>query len=102
MILRTLAKQSIGLLIGASLAWVATATTAQVAARWNAAPSAQAAPVVVAAAPVAPVLHYQGRLLDPTTSQPKPDGNYTMSFRLYGVAAGGSALWTESKSVAVS
>ncbi|MBI3943372.1 MAG: hypothetical protein HY326_10205, partial [Chloroflexi bacterium] len=31
----------------------------------------------------APLLHYQGRLLDPATGNPKPDGNYSMIFSLY-------------------
>ncbi|MBX3051717.1 MAG: hypothetical protein KF753_09605 [Caldilineaceae bacterium] len=47
------------------------------------------------------VLHYQGRLMDPATKVPKPDGSYTMSFRLYNVATAGAALWTENKSIAV-
>jgi len=47
------------------------------------------------------VIHYQGRLLEPTTGQAKPDGAYTMSFSLYTSATGGGPLWTENKSVAV-
>jgi hypothetical protein len=50
----------------------------------------------------APLIHYQGRLLDPTTGQPKPDGAYQMAFSLYDVGAGGAPLWTEIKSVGVS
>ncbi|MBM4460596.1 MAG: hypothetical protein FJ011_23025 [Chloroflexi bacterium] len=46
-------------------------------------------------------LHYQGRLLDPATGQPKRDGSYGMMFRLYDVETGGAALWTESQNVAV-
>lgn len=46
-------------------------------------------------------IHYQGRLLNPVTGQPKPDGAYTMVFNLYAAASGGSALWTESKNVLV-
>jgi len=52
-------------------------------------------------ADVAPVLNYQGRLLDPATGNPKPNGNYQMIFSIYGVDAGGTALWSETKSVAV-
>lgn len=48
------------------------------------------------------LLNYQGRLLDPATGTPKPDGNYNISFRLYNVESGGTALWTESKSVTLS
>ncbi len=58
-------------------------------------------------APVADVaagtfrISYQGRLLDTLSGQPKPDGAYTIAFRLYAVESGGAALWTESKSVPV-
>jgi hypothetical protein len=51
---------------------------------------------------ITPKLHYQGRLLDPTTGVPKIDGNYTMIFNIYNVASGGAPLWTETKDVAVS
>jgi hypothetical protein len=47
------------------------------------------------------VIPYQGRLSDPSTGDAVTDGNYTMTFRLYDVATGGSALWTETKDVAV-
>ena len=47
------------------------------------------------------VIPYQGRLSDPSTGEAVADGNYTMTFRLYDVATGGSALWTETKDVAV-
>ena len=47
------------------------------------------------------LMNYQGRLLDPSTGDPKPDGAYTMSFGIYDVAGGGTALWTETKSVEV-
>lgn len=47
------------------------------------------------------VISYQGRLVDPSTQVAKPDGNYAMSFRLYTVASGGSAVWTENQTVAV-
>ncbi|MSP12523.1 MAG: hypothetical protein EXR62_06150 [Chloroflexi bacterium] len=49
----------------------------------------------------APLLHYQGRLLDPASGNPKLDGSYTMLFGLYAVASGGAVLWTETQSVAV-
>lgn len=61
----------------------------------------QAPAVVQESVAAAPMINYQGRLLDPLSGQAKPDGSYTMAFRLYTVAAGGSALWTESKSVTV-
>ncbi len=50
---------------------------------------------------VTPLIPYQGRLLDPVTGEPKPDGTYTIAFRLYTVAEGGSPVWTETKSVQV-
>jgi len=46
-------------------------------------------------------LSYQGVLTD-TSGNPRPDGSYSMTFRLYTVVSGGSALWTEAKSVTVS
>jgi len=49
-----------------------------------------------------PSLHYQGRLLDPATGNPRSDGTYPMVFSLYTVASAGSPLWTETKDVSVS
>ena len=60
---------------------------------------AQEGSVQIAA--VAPLLSYQGRLLEPTNGQPKPDGAYSFTFRIYDVATGGTALWTETKSINV-
>jgi hypothetical protein len=51
---------------------------------------------------VTPLLSYQGRLLDPATGAPKPNGTYTFVFRVYNVATGGSELWTETKDLNVS
>ena len=45
-------------------------------------------------------LSYQGILTD-TSGTPKPDGNYGIAFRLYNVPGGGSALWTETKTLEV-
>jgi hypothetical protein len=42
-------------------------------------------------------LNYQGTLA--TGSTPVPDGNYSVTFRLYTVSSGGSAVWTETQSV---
>ncbi len=47
------------------------------------------------------ILSYQGRLLDPATGLPKPDGAYAMVFKLYDVQMNGTALWSESKNVNV-
>jgi len=58
--------------------------------------------VVTAQGAATQVLHYQGRLLDPTTGQPKTDGAYQMSFSIYDSSTGGAALWSETKSVNVS
>jgi hypothetical protein len=100
--IRLLAKQVVGLIVGAAVALALALAVPTAAARWLAAPAAAPAANVVAAAPVAPMLHYQGRLLDPTTGQAKADGAYAVVFRLYGTATGGSPLWVESKSVTVS
>lgn len=46
-------------------------------------------------AQVARTLAMQGVLTDPV-GHVKPDGAYTLTFRLYNVASGGAALWTEA------
>ena len=43
-------------------------------------------------------ISYQGILTD-TLGAPRPDGAYTMTFRLYLSSSGGSAIWSESKSL---
>ena len=48
---------------------------------------------------LAKVITYQGRLLEPSTGRAKADGDYAMTFRIYGVAAGGTANWTEVQNV---
>ncbi len=45
-------------------------------------------------------LSYQGVLQD-GAGNPVPDGNYSLTIRLYSASAGGTALWTESQTVAV-
>lgn len=45
-------------------------------------------------------LSYQGILSD-TLGTPKPDGVYAITFRLYDVASGGTALWSETQSLQV-
>jgi hypothetical protein len=42
-------------------------------------------------------LNYQGTLT--TGSTPVPDGNYSVTFRLYTASTGGSAVWTEAQLV---
>ena len=46
------------------------------------------------------LVSYQGLLAD-STGVFKPDGTYSVTFRLYVSASGGSALWTETKSLPV-
>ncbi len=43
-------------------------------------------------------LSYQGVLTD-SLGNPKPDGTYNLTFRLYNTESGGSALWTEVKTL---
>jgi trimeric autotransporter adhesin len=45
-------------------------------------------------------ISYQGILCD-TTGKAKPDNSYQITFRLYEAVTGGSAVWTEQKSLAV-
>lgn len=61
--------------------------------------NAQEGGVQIAA--VAPLLSYQARLLEPSNGLPKPDGTYTLVFRIYNVASGGVELWSESKDLTV-
>ncbi len=43
---------------------------------------------------------YQGVLTD-SLGNPKPDGSYSFTFRLYDVSSGGAPLWSEQKTLAV-
>jgi len=45
------------------------------------------------------LINYQALLLDPATSQPVPDGTYTIVFSIYDVPGGGSAIWDETHAV---
>jgi hypothetical protein len=56
--------------------------------------------VVPASAQIPKQLSYQGVLTD-TLGNARPDGQYTMTFRLYSAEDGGSALWTEAKDLPV-
>lgn len=66
--------------------------------------SKAAVPAVAAvAAPppsVTPLLQYQGRLTNPSTGAPL-DGDQKMTFHIYDVESGGTALWTEAKTIPV-
>ncbi len=46
-------------------------------------------------------MSYQGVLTD-ASGAPVPEGDYSLTFKLYEVASGGSALWSETQTVAVS
>ncbi|MGH7599281.1 MAG: hypothetical protein ACREOI_23225 [bacterium] len=45
-------------------------------------------------------LSYQGVLTD-NAGNPRPDGSYSFTFRLYTSPTGGTAIWSESKSLPV-
>lgn len=45
-------------------------------------------------------ISYQGIVTD-TLGTPKPDGTYSFTFRLYPAVSGGSALWSETKTLQV-
>jgi len=55
--------------------------------------------VAVAAADVPHLLNVQGLLTD-AEDEPLPDQSYSVVFTIYGVETGGSALWTETRSIA--
>lgn len=100
--MQNLLKQGLSTLVGGLVVAGMLGATQARAQDEPAAPAAEAQPATVdeVAAPVAPVFSYQGQLLDPFTGQPKPNGAYPMVFSIY-AQAGGTALWTESKSVQV-
>ncbi|MBX2991998.1 MAG: tail fiber domain-containing protein [Bacteroidetes bacterium] len=54
--------------------------------------------VFVAEAQVPRFISYQGSLTD-STGMPKPDGNYTFTFRLYVDSTGGTPLWTNQQTL---
>lgn len=41
------------------------------------------------------LINYQGTLANASGTTLVPDGNYNVEFKIYGVATGGTALWTE-------
>jgi len=49
-----------------------------------------------------PQIHYQARLVDPSTGLPKRDGTYSVTFAIYDVATRGSPRWSETQSLRVS
>jgi hypothetical protein len=46
-------------------------------------------------------ISFSGRLADPDTGKPKPNGVYTMTLRIYGAPTGGTPLFTEVDDVTV-
>jgi len=95
-------KQALSMVIGGL---IVAAVLIAINANAQEAPTTAAAPqqvtVVQESAAVAPMLQYQGQLLDPFTGGPKPNGVYVMTFNIYNVQAGGGSLWTEVKNVNV-
>jgi hypothetical protein len=55
---------------------------------------------LLAEAQIPRLLSYQAVYAD-STGNPKPDGIYTFTFRLYTTSSGGSAIWTEIKDLPV-
>jgi len=55
----------------------------------------------LASVSVPSMMNYQGVLSDPAMGDPVPDGDYEITFALYDVASGGTALWTETQTVTV-
>jgi predicted regulator of Ras-like GTPase activity (Roadblock/LC7/MglB family) len=49
-----------------------------------------------------PLVSFQGRLLNPSTGLPVPNGNYSITFRIFDALTAGNSVWTETQpSVAV-
>jgi hypothetical protein len=53
-----------------------------------------------AVAQIPRTLSYQGVLTD-NAGKPRPDGSYTFTFRFYTSPTGGTAIWSESRSLSV-
>jgi len=53
----------------------------------------------IALGQVPQLINYQGLLIDPASDQPVPDNTYSITFSIYDVALGGSAIWTETQNV---
>jgi hypothetical protein len=43
------------------------------------------------------LINYQGKLTDPATGNPVPDGSYDLTFAIYDTATGGTPQWTETQ-----
>ncbi|MFB3897371.1 MAG: hypothetical protein ACE14V_13800, partial [bacterium] len=46
-------------------------------------------------------INYQGVLKNKSTGQVLPDGDYSVTFRLYTASTGGSAVWSEATTVTI-
>ena len=89
----------------ATLAAVLAVTLTLAAATSQADTSAAAVRASAGLVPDAPqplVINYQGRLVNPTTGEAKPDGPYKAKFVLYPVDAGGTPLWSEIQQIVTS
>jgi len=49
--------------------------------------------------PVPNYLNYQGKLINPATGQPIPDGNHSVTFRICDAETGGGILWDDTYTV---
>lgn len=94
-------RQGLGLLLGIMLGATTILATRSVSGFQTDAPPVESPAVTDTSLATTYLLNYQGRLLAPDTGLPKADGSYTMTFRLYTAATGGTALWTETKDVVV-
>lgn len=56
---------------------------------------------VFAAAGILPQINFQGKVVNRTAGTNITDGSYSFTFSLYSVSSGGTAIWTETKSVTV-
>jgi hypothetical protein len=102
--MQRLVGQSAALMVGGAIA-ILILTSLRVGAQWDVsaqpATADQTSNVIDAALAVQPNLQYQGVLLD-AANTPKPDGDYSIIFRLYDAATDGAVVWQETQSVIVS
>ncbi len=54
----------------------------------------------IASAQVPRKISFQGVLTD-TVGNPRPDGAYSLTFRIYNASTGNSPMWTEARTVSV-
>jgi len=55
----------------------------------------------VGSSPIPTVMNYQGTLLNQSTGDPVPNGQYSIVFSIYNTDTGGSPLWNETQSATV-